>query len=208
MKFLFPKQPAFFDYFKELNNCIKEISILFSEFSNNFSNFEDYWTRAKKIEHRADQITRKIIKELNASFITPFDREDIYSLAQRLDDIVDLTENAIQNICLYEIKEKREAIKDFSVLILEASSNLDKLIHECFKKKINTDNVNEWIIKIHDLEDQGDLAFQRAIKDIFEKENNCINVIKWKDIIQDLESVMDQYKKVSSSIVGVIVKSF
>jgi uncharacterized protein len=207
MKFLFPKQPAFFEYFKEQNKCIKEISKLFSEFSQNFSESEKYWNEAKKIEHKADQITRTIIKELNDSFITPFDREDIYSLAERMDDVVDLIENAIQNIFLYEIKEKKEVIDEFAKIILEAGEDLDRLVQECFKKKVNTASINDWIIKIHDLEDQGDLAFQRAIKEIFEQSENPVEIMKWKDVIEDLENIMDQYKKVSSSVVGVIVKS-
>lgn len=207
MRFLFPKQPDFFDHFKELNSHIKDISVLFAEFADKFTDFEDYWSKAKDVEHKADSVTRSIIKELNDCFITPLDREDIYSLAERLDSIVDSIENAVQNICLYEIKERRPHVVEFSRLILSASENLDKLVHECFQKKINTKNINEWIVKIHDLEDEGDLVFQNAMKDIFKEIKDPIEIIKWKDIYEDLENIMDQFKKVSSSTVGVIVKS-
>jgi len=207
MRFLFPKQPDFFNHFKELNCHIKAISVLFEEFSVKFTDSEECWSKAKDIEHEADKVTRSIIKELNDSFITPLDREDIYSLAERLDSIVDSIENAIQNVCLYEIKEKKPGVVEFAKLILSASDNLDKLVNECFERKINTKNINEWILKIHDLEDEGDLVFQQAMKGLFQESKDPVEIVKWKDIFEDLESIMDQFKKVSSSTVGVIVKS-
>jgi uncharacterized protein len=207
MNFLFPKQPAFFNYFKDLNGCIREISTLFHDLSKSFDEVEKFREKAEAIEHRADDITNVIIDEINRTFITPFDREDIYALAQKMDDIVDFIENAIQNIYIYELKEKREVIDEFSKLILDASENLSKLVRECFKKKMDSQNVNRWILEMHELEDQGDAAFQRAIRNIFSDNQNPIDIIKWKDVIEDLEDVMDQFNIVGSSIVGVIVKS-
>lgn len=207
MKFLFPKQPAFFNYFKQLNECIKEVTVLFGGLADNFSDFEQNWNKAKDIEHRADKIANTILEELNKTFITPLDREDIYALAHKMDEIVDLTENAIQKIYLYQIVEKDESIDEFSKLMASACLNLDNLVAECFKKKIDSKSMNKWITTIHALEDEGDQVFQRALTRIFSTQNDPLMVIKWKDVIEDMENVLDQYKKVSHSIMEVMVKS-
>lgn len=103
MRFFLPKQPAFFEQFKQLNTCIKEVTALFYEFSISFKDFESFYVRAKEIEHRGDEVTHEIVNMLNRTFITPFDREDLYTLAQRMDDIIDVIEKTILNIYIYKI---------------------------------------------------------------------------------------------------------
>jgi uncharacterized protein len=206
MKFLMPKQPAFFENFIKMNDCLKEIAVLFEEFSKSFNNFEEFSARAKDIEHRADDITHEIISLLNKTFITPFDREDICCLVYEMDDVVDLIENTIHNIFVYEITRKREAVDEFSKLILSAAENLNHLIKECFDHQKYTQAIHGFIIKIHDLEDEGDLAFQKDIRKLFVEEKDPIMVIKWKDILETMEMIMDKFQKVSSTIEGIVVK--
>lgn len=206
MKFFLPKQLIFFDLLKQLNNYLKEIALLFGEFADSFNNFEEYSRRAKEIEHQADQKTHEIVDRLNKTFITPFDREDIYLLVHELDDIIDLIENAIHNIEIYQIKEKIKAIDDFAMLIKEASNNLDELIEHLQGQKY-TPQLNNLIVKIHELEDRGDLAFQESIGQLFREEKNPLTVIKWRDLLINLERVMDKYQSVSNTIEGIIVKA-
>jgi len=114
MKFFLPKQLIFFDMLKKLCEHIKEISLLFTELTNapSFDDIETFTQRAKEIENKADSIAHEIIDELNKTFITPIDREDIYALTHEIDDIIDLIENAINNIKLYKIKEKNPALNE------------------------------------------------------------------------------------------------
>lgn len=205
MKFFFPKQPIFFDLFLKLHGHLREISLLFQEFSATFDDFEEFSIRAKDIEHRADMVAHDIVSTLNTTFITPIDREDIYLLAHELDDIIDLIENAIHNVALYGIKNKKPVISEFARLIVEASSEVGKLIEHLSRQKY-TREFNSIVVKIHGLEDQGDFAFQKAIQELFEKERDPLTVIKWKDIIEELENVMDKYQKVSDIIEGIAVK--
>lgn len=206
MNFFLPKQSIFFVLFKDLNNHLKEISELFVKFVASFENFEEYAQRAREIEHRADEKTHEIIEKINKTFITPFDREDICLLAHKLDDIIDLIENVIHNICLYQINKKENALDYFAKLIFEASNNLDKLINSLEKLKNDLEFKN-LLIKIHTLEDQGDLVFQKAITQLFEQEKNPVLIIKWKDILETLERTMDKYQEVSNVIEGINVKS-
>lgn len=206
MKFLFPKQTNFLDHYRELGGCIKNMSDLFSEFARKFDDPQKYYLKAEKIEHKADDITRDIVNELNRTFIAPFDREDMYAMAYEIDEIVDLIENVIHNIYLFDIKEKEASLEKFSNLIVAACENLDKLIAECFKNKVNEKNIEIWMNKIQKLEDEGDEVFKSALGRIFAKGNDPLEAVKWKDIVEDLEEVMDQFKKVSGIIVRVMVK--
>ena len=94
----------------------------------------------------------------------------------------------------------------FADLIVEASDNLGKLtVH--FQEQKSTPHLNGLVVKIHDLEDQGDFAFQKAISQLFEEERDPASIVKWKDILENLERIMDKYQGVSDIIEGIIVKS-
>ena len=113
MKFFLPKEPAFRENFEAMSCCLREITAVFQEFAEKYRDFDHYWQRSKEIEHKADEITHDIINLLNKSFITPFDREDIYQLIHEFDDIIDLLENTIHNIYLYEVPDKKPFIDEF-----------------------------------------------------------------------------------------------
>jgi predicted phosphate transport protein (TIGR00153 family) len=207
MKFFLPKEPAFLAHFKDMSVCLCEITSIFKDFTSNFKDFPSYWQRAKEIEHKADAKTHQIISLLNQSFITPFDREDIYQLVHELDDIIDLLEHSIHNIYLFEMSEKKEFLDEFAKLIGSAADALNALLSECFEHQKYTDSIWKLILEIHDLEDEGDLAYEKALRTLFSEEHDPIKIIKWKDILETLEFIMDVFQKVSNTIEGVVVKS-
>jgi predicted phosphate transport protein (TIGR00153 family) len=207
MRFFLPKEPAFFEHFQEMSVCLTEITSLFQEFAQRFRDFEAYWHKSKDIEHKADSIAHEIINLLNKSFITPFDREDIYRLIHEFDDIIDLIENTIHNIHLFEMTEKKDFINEFSELIAKATIALNTLLSETFKHQKYTDAIWKLICEIHDLEDLGDLCYHRALRALFVEEKDPVEVIKWKDILQTLEHIMDVYQNMSNTIEGIVVKS-
>ncbi|MBU1626400.1 DUF47 family protein [bacterium] len=206
LKFLLPQQSKFFDLFEETAECLIEISTLFKELATSFKNQKEYSLKAKEIERKADLKTHNIIDMLNKSFITPFDREDIYELAHEIDDIVDHIENVMHNFVLFHIYEKKTFVDEFALLFNEAAINLEKLINCMTTKKASKDFYNYKVI-IHELEDQGDLIYQNALHELFKEEKDPIAVVKWKDILENLERVMDQYQRVCNVIEGIIVKS-
>ena len=207
MKFILPKEPAFFEHFKKMAGCLIEITAIFQEFAAKFRDFDHYWHKSKEIEHKADVITHDIINLLNKSFITPFDREDIYQLIHEYDDIIDLLENTIHNIYLYEVPEKRSFVDDFSVLIGKAAKSLMTLLEELFEHQKYTDKIWKLICEIHDLEDEGDLIYHRELRSLLNGEKDPILIIKWKDILVTLERIMDVYQNISNTVEGIIVKS-
>ncbi|MCI4446156.1 MAG: DUF47 domain-containing protein [Candidatus Aminicenantes bacterium] len=207
MKFLLPKEPAFAQHFGELSECLSEITEIFYDFSQNFDHSAAYWEKAKQVEHKADQIAHKIIRLLNQCFITPFDREDIYKLVHEIDDIIDLIENAIHNVYLYNLNEKKYFIDEFAVFSKEATKKLNLLITEIFKSQKYTPHIGELILNIHELEDKGDVVYARSLQKLFQEEKDPINIMKWKDVLFILETIMDVYQRVSNTVEGIVVKS-
>jgi hypothetical protein len=206
MKFFKPKKPDFFILFQEVSQNLTAIAALFQEFTKDFNHFESYAQKAKNIEHSADEKTHHIVERLNKTFITPFDREDIYLLAHELDDIVDLTENAIHNIYLYNITKKNPAMDEFAPLITQGAAYTEKLI-ACMEEQKCSPELSEAKIAIHELEDKGDIIFAAAIARLFGEEKDPITVIKEKDILECLENIVDKYQKVSDIIESILVKS-
>jgi predicted phosphate transport protein (TIGR00153 family) len=187
--------------------CLSDITAIFQEFAKNFKDFENYWHKSKDVEHRADSIAHQIINLLNKSFITPFDREDIYRLIHEFDDIIDLLENTLHNVLLYDMSEKKSFVDEFARLIGKATVALNTLIKETFEQQKYTDTIWKLICEIHDLEDEGDVAYEKAIRTLFAEEKDPMNVIKWKDILGTLEHIMDVYQTMSNTIEGIVVKS-
>jgi hypothetical protein len=207
LKFLLPRQPEFFHYFRQLNDCLKEMTALSSEFVVSFKDFENFCVRAEEIEHRADTITHTIVDTLNQTFVTPFDREDMYALAHTMDDVIDLLERNIKTIHVYQVTEKKANVDEFISLAVEASAALDKLVRECFKQQKHTSSVNQLIVKIHELEDRGDSLHEKSIRKLFNEEKDPAMLVKWKDIYENLENIMDKFQRVSDAFGSIIVKS-
>ncbi len=180
--------------------------VVFSELIANFNDFETYLRKAKEIEKNADFKTHDIIEKLNKTFITPFDREDIYLLAHEFDDIVDLFEIVIRNINIYKVTRKLEAFDKFVPLMQEAAGTFEELF-ECLKGQKYTEKLIELKIKIHDLEDQGDNVFNEAIGRLFESGEDALYIIKLKDLLEGMENIMDKFQKVADIIEGIVVKS-
>jgi predicted phosphate transport protein (TIGR00153 family) len=206
MKFFKPERLEFFDLFKEVGENISAISALFARFTKEFNHFEKYAKEAKEIEHLADDKTHQIVALLNSTFITPFDREDIYLLAHELDDIVDLIEKSIHSIFIYKVAKKNPAFDEFASLISECAEYNKKLI-ACLEKQKCSAELSSAKIAIHELEDRGDEVFAAAITKLFSEEKDQITVIKEKDILECLENIIDKYQKVSDIIEGILVKS-
>jgi len=206
LNFLLPKQPLFYKYFSEQGEQVKEIGSLLRQLSNDYQDFDKYSKKAADIEHKADDITRKIINRLNHAVITPIDREDIHLIARKTDMVVDLIENIINNICLYKLEKKGYGVSEFAEIIYRCCNNVSKLLDQLKSQKY-TEKFQATVFKLHHLEGEGDKIFEKSILKLFENTKDPLMVIKWKDILEDLELVTDLCKNLSSIIEGVVIKS-
>lgn len=207
MKFLLPKQSKFFEHFRDLNLCIKEITNLFHELSISFENFDHFFVRAQDIKRQGDDLTHDIISFLNQTFITPFDREDIYTLAKKMNTAIYYIQKTIEKIYIYNFSTKREGVDEFVILAVKASNSLDQLVSECFEKQKSTPKTQDWIREIHALNTEADLLYQRTLRQLFSQEKDPVLIIQWKDVIENLAKVVHRFQIVSNTMEGIIVKS-
>lgn len=186
MRSFMPRQTIFFDLLMEVDKVSLEMVELFVKFAADIKNAGKYITQAEELEHQGDVKTHELIDKLNRTFITPFDREDIYMLVHELDEIIDLLEGVIRDVHLYGISQKVETIEDFVPLIQEASGCLQQLLG-CLREMKHTSELSKLKIRIHELEDAGDEVFNRAIANLFKSEKDPLIVVKLKDILEGLE---------------------
>jgi predicted phosphate transport protein (TIGR00153 family) len=152
----------------------------------------------KAIENECDNKVHKIMTTLNASFITPFDREDIYYITKELDNIVDTIEDAANRFLIFNVKEIKDDAIAMSRLIVDCVNALNQLFLELkIAKKGKT--LRTYIIEVNRIEDEGDVVFRRAMEKLFTEETNAIEVVKWKEIYEFLENSLDACENVANT---------
>lgn len=158
------------------------------------------------LEHKADAITVKIINKLNATFITPFDREDIYTLAQVLDDIVDFSQGTVERMMLYRTGKPSLGAQELVRLLGLAGAQVRKAfcgLNNVHSKKAEILAATE---EIYHLESAGDKVYRQEVARLFECEKDPIEIIKWKDLLEHIETVLDLCEKVADLLKGVVYK--
>ncbi|MCB0850259.1 MAG: DUF47 family protein, partial [Bacteroidetes bacterium] len=157
------------------------------------------------LEHRGDEITHEVFKELSTNFITPFDREDIHRLVSAIDDILDYINGSSKRIELYKLKECTSDMVKLSELLQTQTEELMRLIHE-LKNKRNLRNITESLVLINSIENHADDIFDNAVARLFETETNAIELIKQKEILSALETATDMCEDAANIIDSIIVK--
>lgn len=198
-----PKEEQYFSLFSQMTSHIYDAAAVLVEMLNDKNgNYEEYAKRTKVIEHACDELTHSISTRLNKSFITPFDREDIYLLSGALDDIVDLIDDAARALVMYDIHESTEYARRFADVIQSMAVQL----HEIVSMLSRPNGLTPRLVEMHRLENEGDDLYHAAIGELFKNEKDPLNVIRWKDIYEKLESAVDRCENVSNIIESVIIK--
>ena len=200
---LLPREDKYFDMFTQMAGKIEEAAgILIEMLNSDGSDFSSYTKRIKDVEHSCDQLTHEITTKLNKSFITPFDREDIYTLSVALDDICDYIDAGARAIVMYDIREFNDdaralakTIRDISTAIKGAVSRLS-----------NPNGINEYFVEIHRLENVADDIYFRAMAKLFKNATDPIEVIKWKEFLEILENATDRAESVANIIESIVLK--
>ena len=165
--------------------------------------FVDYARRLKDLEHLGDDVTHRIIRELNTTFITPFDREDIYGLASTIDDVLDLVEETADTICLDGIEEITPEAREMGAIL----GNIGDALVSAVGELENRENISQHVVRIHDLENQGDRVTREAISSLFRTSLDAIFIIKWKDVYALLEKTVDTTEDIANILENVTIKN-
>ena len=156
----------------------------------------------KRIESAGDSITHTIIRNLNQTFITPIDREDIHALASSIDDILDLVEATADRMVVFKIEKPTAEAILLSNIIYESSEELARGIAQLGK----VTDLNATFVKVNSLENEADRITRDALAKLFESEKDPIMVIKWKEIYESLESGTDRCEDVANVLERILLK--
>src|SRR6201986_3838726 len=168
-QYFVPKdKKIFFPLFEQASNNVVAMATILVETvnSNNPATREELFKQIDKLENKGDEITHQVYLELGKNFITPFDREDIHSLATAIDDVADFIQGAANRMSLYRIDDFNEHIRKLCELILQGSIDLEKAVRE-LKDLRNVRNIADSCIRINSVENQADYVFDRAVADLF-----------------------------------------
>ncbi|MCR5834492.1 MAG: DUF47 family protein [Selenomonadaceae bacterium] len=210
------KDTEFFDLFVENAKFFNRGAVLLDNIIKDPNKSSEQSEEILGLETAADEINEKIFNKLNLSFITPIDREDIYSIASELGIGVDMIQGALQRILMYSAGHSTQRSPDLTKLLVESTEELVKMFKLLSDVKNNQREILDSVHKVSNWESAGDLIYRSEIGILFDdaveaaKEHGAsravIHLIKWKDILEDIEDALDHTKKVSDMIRGVVMK--
>ena len=206
-QYLVPKETKFFPLFEEGADYMVKAAVLLNKLLliDNADEKANIIKQIKDYENKADVVAHTIYEELNKTFITPFDREDIHALASSMDDVIDYINGCSQKINLYKPKEISRFSIEISELIVQATREIETAISELKNLKM-PHKIKDACVRINDIEKQADDIYHHAISEFFEKEKDAIELIKKNEIIQTLEKATDKAEDVSDVLKAIIVK--
>lgn len=204
MSKLFKKDEKFFKIFGQMTVHILEAAELLGNMVRNpTADLAPLASKIKDLEHKGDELTHRVIDELNKTFITPIDREDIHDLSAALDDVLDLIDSTAIRIVLFRITEPIRSVPEMCAVLLSQTMEIGAAVSNLQ----DNDHVVERCIEINRLENDADRLFQSAIAALFEEVKDPIDVIKRKEIIETLEAATDKAEDVANVLESIIVKN-
>jgi uncharacterized protein len=201
-----PKEVHFSDNFEKLVDKIQEGGTLFMELLDDLGHLDEKAVKLKAIEHEADAITHAIYQDLHTTFITPLDREDIYALANNLDNVMDMIEESATKMHLYKIKKPVPHLRELAGVLQKSIALMRKAIYTMRHRGDNIELILSTCVEINSMENEADQILRMAMTHLFEKEKNVIELIKCKEILEHIEEATDNCEDVSNIVEGIILK--
>ncbi len=205
-KFSFiPRDDKFFDLFEvSASNMVKAADTL-KDLIYNWENIDQKLDDMTRIEHQGDTITHEIMFQLNRSFITPFDREDIGTLAHSLDDVTDLIQAAADTMVLYKVKTPGKRAKELVDIICQITKEVEIVMPSLRKHNANLEKILNSCVEINRLENVADTIYRTALTELFE-DTDIADIIKWREIYEHMESATDMCEDVANVLESVALK--
>jgi len=203
---LFPREESYFDLFEAAGENLAEASRLLLDMVEDFVDPEMKAKRLTDCEHEGDRLTHAVLSRLNSTFVTPFDREDIYALTSNLDDVLDSLEAAADMMVLHRVVEPLDSVVKQARLIKRACDvTAEGLKH---LRKLEQEPLRDYWIHINELENEGDQLYRHARADLynFEGEHPARYVLLWKDIVDELERALDELEHVAHTVESIVLK--
>jgi uncharacterized protein Yka (UPF0111/DUF47 family) len=200
---LVPQRTEFFELYRKAGANAVAIARALVELLDRFPDTSDLSWDIKELEHEGDRLTYDIVDLLNRTFVTPFDREDMYRLASALDDICDHIDEAAGNILTYGIEEVRPKAKEQGNVVLRG----DREDRGGGGPARGLQGPPGQLAALRDLEDEGDRLNREAVSELFHSNGDAISVIRWKDIHEHLEEAVDACENAADVLEAIFVKN-
>jgi uncharacterized protein len=198
-----PKEREFFDLFEEAGANIVRATDLLERMLRQWPDHAELAQDVVVCEQEGDRITHDIVQRINATFVTPIDREDIYALASALDDIVDYTEEVAVFLGLYRIEAPMEQAQEMAKILQEASRQIANAVPRLRR----FDDIRHFTVEVNRLENDGDRVMREALASLFERGIDPMMVIRWKDIFERLEDAIDATETAANILEGIVLKN-
>jgi predicted phosphate transport protein (TIGR00153 family) len=201
---LTPQKREFFELYTSASANAVEIARLLVQLLDTFpQDGSELIGRIKDREHEGDRLTHEVVDLLNRTFVTPFDRDDMYRLAGALDDICDNVDEAADNLGVYGVERVPEKARAQADVILRASTKL----YEAIRRLEGFRDSSEQLDALRELEDEGDALVRDAIADLFRSTDDAKVIIRWKDIHERLEEAVDALEHAADVLEAILVKN-
>jgi uncharacterized protein len=206
LRFFLPQDDKFLPYFEKSADNLKAAALLYAGLARATSRSELVIVRdqIKSLEHVGDKLTHAIFEELNKSFITPFDREDIYSLTKSMDDVLDLMDHVTDLMVLYQIEKLDQGMVMLLDVTQRSVSDIHKSIHSL--RNMNYETIRDQIISVHALENEGDRLYRHFIGSLYAEERDAIRLMKYSSIYNELEHTIDKCEDLMNAIESIVLK--
>jgi uncharacterized protein Yka (UPF0111/DUF47 family) len=194
LQFFLPQDDKFLPFFEEAADNLRDAAQIYASLSRASSREDIIAARdqIKKLEHVGDKLTHSIFEELNRSFITPFDREDIYSLTKSLDDVLDLMDKVEDGMgMLFDVTSR-------------AINDIHRSIHSL--RNVNYEAIRSQIVSVHALENEGDRLYRHFIGNLYAEERDAIRLMKYSSIYNEIEHTIDKCEDLMNAIEGLVLK--
>ena len=201
----FPREINILDLFKKQVGFAVDAAQFFKKTVSEGTVSTETLNKMREIEHQGDEVAHEIFDQLNLTFITPFDREDIHTLCEELDNIVDMVDTILSRLVIYKLTKVDEELVEFANVIEESVTAVASAVNGLRNMK-NAKNILDICREVNRLENVGDSMRDKALGDLFEKEKDPIVVIKWKEIYQDAETILDICEDVAHVVKNIMLK--
>ncbi|MGB2953079.1 MAG: DUF47 family protein [Gaiellaceae bacterium] len=200
---LTPQKGEFFDLYAQASANVVEVSRLLVELLERFPDGTELIARIKQCEHEGDRLTHEVVDLLNRTFVTPFDRDDMYRLAGAIDDICDNIDEAADNLGVYGARRVPDKAREQAQVIMSAATKLDEAVCRLEGFRDSSQQLNQ----LRALEDEGDRLVRDAVGELFQTERDAISLVRWKDIHERLEEAVDALENAADVLEAILVKN-
>ena len=197
-------EESFFTLFEEMAGKVQQGAEEFLDLLNNYTDLDRKVERILDIEHEGDELTHTVIRRLNTTFVTPFDREDIHLLASSLDDVLDHIEAAAEYLQLHKIESPLPQMISLSETLATAAKDTSEAMPGL--RRMSMDELQGYWVEINRLENEGDRMYRRTIAELFSGDYRAMDVLKFKEITEQIEQGIDRLEDVANAVENIVLK--